>query len=152
MKVYTLEREQFLPVSLQEAWSFFSSPANLSEITPKDMGFTVLSQVPAEIYKGLLIEYRVAPLLGISMKWVTKIGDVQPPFLFVDTQLKGPYALWEHTHIFKEQDGGVMMTDTVRYSVPLGILGRLANSIFVRKRLEQIFDFRYSTLENYFKK
>lgn len=152
MKVYTLEREQFLPTTLQHAWSFFSSPGNLATITPPDMSFQVKSKVPDDIYEGLLIEYTIKPLLGIGVNWVTRIGTVKQPNKFVDTQLKGPYALWEHTHTFVEKDGGVLMFDSVRYGIPLGILGRLANWLVVRRKLEHIFDFRFKKLEEIFKK
>ncbi len=152
MKVYTLHREQFLPITLKEAWDFFSTPLNLEKITPEDMGFVVLTDVKGKsIYKGMLIEYRVSPLLGIKMKWVTEIGDVEEPYKFVDNQLKGPYALWEHTHIFKEVEGGVLMYDDVRYAIPLGILGTIAHVLVVKNKLKSIFDFRAETLKKYFK-
>lgn len=152
MKVYTLYREQFLPITLKAAWDFFSTPANLAKITPEDMGFTIVSKLDeGGIYKGMHIEYRVAPLLGIKMKWITEIGAVEPPYKFVDMQLKGPYALWEHTHTFIETDGGVMMTDEVRYAIPFGILGQIAHAIMVKKRLHDIFDFRAETLKKFFK-
>ncbi len=152
MKIYTLHREQFLPISLKEAWDFFSTPLNLEKITPAEMGFVVLTDVKGKsIYKGMLIEYRVSPLLGIKMKWVTEIGDVSEPYKFVDNQLKGPYALWEHTHTFKEVDGGVLMYDDVRYAIPLGILGEIAHVLVVKNKLKSIFDFRGETLKKYFK-
>jgi ligand-binding SRPBCC domain-containing protein len=151
MKVYTLYREQFLPISIDKAWDFFSTPNNLSKITPDDMGFTVVTKLEDEsIYEGMNIEYRVKPLLGITMKWITEIGTVQPPYKFTDKQLKGPYSLWEHTHNFKEQAGGVLMTDEVKYAIPLGILGQFMHVIMVKKRLSDIFDFRAETLKKYF--
>ncbi len=153
MKVYTLYREQILPISLQEAWDFFSTPMNLAKITPPDMGFEIMTQLEGKgIYEGMLIEYRVRPMLGIKVKWITKIGSVEAPYKFVDTQLHGPYSLWEHTHTFKEVEGGVLMTDTVNYAIPLGILGTIAHVLAVKSRLEHIFDFRKITLENFFKK
>lgn len=152
MKVYTLHREQFLPITLQEAWDFFSTPLNLEKITPADMGFVVLTDVKGKsIYKGMRIEYTVSPLLGIKMHWVTEIGDVDAPLKFVDNQLKGPYALWEHTHVFTEVKGGVMMHDDVRYGLPLGVLGTIAHVLVVKNKLQSIFDFRAETLKKYFK-
>ena len=152
MKIYTLHREQFLPISLKEAWDFFSTPLNLEKITPAEMGFVVLTDVKGKsIYKGMLIEYRVSPLLGIKMKWVTEIGDVSEPYKFVDNQLKGPYALWEHTHTFNDAPGGVLMHDDVRYAIPLGILGEIAHVLVVKNKLKSIFDFRGETLKKYFK-
>ncbi|NDC42697.1 MAG: hypothetical protein EBZ77_14315 [Chitinophagia bacterium] len=153
MKTYLLARTQLLPISIAEAWAFFSVPDNLSKITPSDMGFTIVSQLDGKpTYTGMLIEYRVKPLLGIPMKWITKIGAVEAPRLFVDTQLVGPYALWEHTHTFKETPEGTLMTDEVKYALPLGILGEFAHMIFVKKRLEHIFDYRYKVLEQLFAK
>ena len=152
MNTYTLHREQFLPVTLQEAWEFFSTPMNLEKITPGDMAFEVITNLEGQsIYKGMLIEYRVTPLFGIRMKWVTKIGDVVPLKKFVDTQLKGPYALWEHTHTFTEKDGGVLMHDDVRYGLPMGVFGTIAHTIVVKKKLENIFDYRAEVLRKFFK-
>ena len=91
-------------------------------------------------------------MLGIPLNWVTRIGAVNEPVMFVDTQEKGPYALWEHTHTFKEEKGGIMMTDSVNYGLPLGILGDIAHAMFVKKRLNDIFDFRFKTLEAFFNK
>lgn len=153
MKTFQLTREQFLPISLTEAWDFFSNPSNLEKITPNDMSFKVLTQLDNQsIYPGMLIDYVVSPVLNIPMKWTTKIGDVQAPKKFVDTQLKGPYALWEHTHNFKEVPNGVQMTDVVNYALPMGFLGTFAHAIFVKKRLSDIFDYRYKILEKTFKK
>lgn len=115
------------------------------------MGFDIVSKPEASIYKGQLIEYRVSPLLGIKLKWITQIGDVEPPYKFVDTQLKGPYALWEHTHTFKEADGGVLMYDDLRYAIPFGILGTIAHVLIVKSKLEAIFNYRTETLKQFFK-
>jgi len=153
MNIYSLSREQFLPISLDEAWKFFSDPGNLAKITPTSMSFEVVTQLNgAPIYKGMRIEYRIRPVLSIPMKWVTIIGEVKDNELFVDTQKEGPYALWEHTHTFKEVDGGVHMTDEVKYALPLGVLGTIAHGLFVKKKLKDIFDFRFDTLEKYFSK
>jgi len=120
MKVHTLQKETFIPASLERVWAYFSSPHNLMEITPRYMNFRVTKcEDVASIYKGMLIEYKVSPLLGVALKWVTEITDVQHQQSFIDTQLKGPFSLWEHTHIFKPVDGGVHMTDIVCYAIPL---------------------------------
>ncbi len=153
MKTYTLHREQFLPISLPDAWKFFSMPSNLAKITPEDLSFVVVTKLEDEtIYDGMLIEYRVKPLFGITMKWITEIGKVTAPHVFTDKQLKGPYALWEHTHTFKEVKGGVHMTDDVLYALPLGVLGTIAHAILVKNKLKNIFDFRAETLKKYFDK
>lgn len=151
MKIYTLIRQQFLPVSLNEAWDFFSNPKNLSVITPPDMQFHVLTSLNGSpIYTGMVIDYTLRPMLHIPVRWQTLIKDVDAPHQFVDTQSRGPYSLWEHTHTFVEQQGGVLMTDTVRYALPLGILGRLMHRLTVHKRLLHIFNFRYRKLEELF--
>jgi ligand-binding SRPBCC domain-containing protein len=153
MARHVLEREQFLPVGLDKAWSFFSSPKNLALITPPEMGFVIrrpFDDRPA--YAGQLITYTVKPVACIPLTWVTRIENVQPPFKFVDTQLKGPYARWWHEHTFEAVEGGVMMHDRVEYELPLGPLGELAHGIFVRQRLKEIFDFRHHTLERLFPK
>ncbi|RYG44516.1 MAG: hypothetical protein EOO01_19360 [Chitinophagaceae bacterium] len=153
MSSHTLKTVQRIPASLEELWSFFSDPVNLAEITPKEMDFRVISQHHGEtIYAGQIIEYKVKPLLGISMYWMTEITHVSPLEYFVDEQRKGPYVLWHHQHHFKKIDGGVEMTDLVHYRNPFGPLGRLANALFVKKKLEQIFAFRFKVVEQRFGK
>jgi len=129
-----------------------SPPKNLEKITPKDMSFLVLTELDDKpIYNGMKIDYKVRPLLGIPMRWTTEITGVAAPYRFTDKQLKGPYALWEHTHTFQEVSGGINMTDHVVYSLPLGLIGTLAHKLIVRKKLEDIFNFREETLNNYFR-
>lgn len=153
MKIYNLQRKQILPISLKEAWAFFSTPKNLSRITPDHMGFKILYQSGGEkTYAGQIIRYKVNVLPGIHAHWVTEITHVAEPHYFVDEQRFGPYALWHHQHHFKETPEGVEMTDEVNYAIPLGILGRLANSLFVQRQVNAIFDHRYRVLEAYFKK
>ena len=152
MKTYQLVREQFLPISINDAWDFFSTPDNLSKITPSDMNFQIITKLgDSTIYPGMKIQYKVSPLFNIPMKWITEIGAVNQPHNFTDMQLKGPYKLWEHTHTFVTVPGGVNMTDEVKYALPLGLLGNIAHAIFVKKRLKDIFNFRKKTLDNYFK-
>jgi len=151
MAIYQYTTEQFLPISIRKAWDFFSSPKNLSVITPPEMDFKILTQLDdKEIYNGMLIDYTVKPLFGIPMHWQTKIIDVKPLEVFADTQLKGPYKLWHHTHTFIEKDGGVLMTDIVNYELPFGILGDWVHSLIVRKKIESIFAYRKQVLEKLF--
>jgi len=151
MAIYQYTAEQFLPISIRKAWDFFSSPKNLSVITPPEMDFKILTQLDdKEIYNGMLIDYTVKPLFGIPMHWQTKIIDVKPLEVFADTQLKGPYKLWHHTHTFIEKDGGVLMTDIVNYELPFGILGDWVHSLIVRKKIESIFAYRKQVLEKLF--
>lgn len=151
MKIYTFSAEQFLPISIERAWNFFSSAKNLSRITPPEMQFRIISEFKDDaIYNGMVIDYIVRPILGIPLKWKTVITHVDKPYQFMDMQKKGPYKLWEHTHTFVEKDNGVLMKDVVRYALPFGILGRFAHVLFVRKKLHQIFEFRKTTLEELF--
>ncbi len=151
MKVHQLKRTQLLPISLEKAWDFFSNPNNLAKITPADMGFVTITDLKDEpIKEGMLIEYRVKPLFSIPVKWITKIGKVVNGYSFVDNQLKGPYRVWEHTHIFEKAEGGVLMTDIVNYALPLGILGDIAHAVLVKKKLSDIFDYRKETISKFF--
>lgn len=152
MKIYTLARTQDLPISIHEAWDFFSNPNNLSKITPDEMAFTVTSDLPEQMYPGLIITYIVKPLLGIPLNWVTEITQIDPPNYFIDEQRFGPYKFWHHTHFFKEIDEGVRMEDRVWYGLPFGFFGNIAQPIIVKKKLSQIFDFRNGILEKRFGK
>lgn len=148
---YQLKREQQLHCDLATAWAFFSSPKNLSKITPKEMHFVVLTNLnDDEIYPGMEIDYTVSPLLGIPMKWKTLITHVEFQKSFTDLQKKGPYKYWKHFHEFVPNEKGVLMKDTMDYELPMGILGGIAHRLFVRKKLEDIFNYRYRVLENSF--
>ncbi len=144
----TLVFKQFLPVTLSEAWNFFSNPANLGRITPPAMNFIIRSEVPAKIYPGLIILYRVSPVFGIPVKWVTEITYAEEPFFFIDEQRSGPYAIWHHEHRFEEVAGGVMMTDKLFYKVPFGIFGVVADWLFVHRKVLSIFTYRTKVLTN----
>lgn len=150
--MYVIERTQDLPVSLVEAWDFFSSPKNLAKITPKDLGFEVLGAVPEHMYEGLFIHYKVSPLFGIRMKWTTEITHVKEHRYFVDEQRMGPYRIWHHEHFFEETAEGVRMRDVVHYALPFGILGQLVHPWVVKPRLEEIFNFRFKAAEVLFPK
>ena len=147
MTIHRFERVHVVPTNLDEAWSFFSSPANLPAITPPSLGFEVRSPLPTEMYPGLFITYRVRPLLGIPLEWVTEITHVSPKRFFVDEQRVGPYRIWHHEHHFREVPGGVEMRDLVHFSVGFGPLGDIAARYLVRPRLDAIFAFRRQVLE-----
>lgn len=149
--IYTLEVEQFLKLSSAEAWDFFSSPGNLSKITPEHMGFRITSGTPGKMYEGQIITYKVSLFPGIRTNWVTEITQVSEGRYFVDEQRFGPYRMWHHVHLFEEQNGGVLMTDRVSYKLPLGLLGRMAHSLFVKNQLKQIFTFREACLSQIFR-
>ena len=146
MKIYTLHKKQNLPISLQEAWSFLSSPKNLKTITPDYMSFDILSGAEKPMFPGQIIQYIVTPILGIKTKWVTEITHVKDLEYFVDEQRFGPYALWHHKHFIKEIDGGVEMEDIIDYKVPMGVLGQLVHPILVKPKLEEIFNYRQKKL------
>lgn len=150
--MYQLKRTQFVKTDLETCWDFFSSPQNLQKITPKSMGFEVLTEINGKMYEGLMIEYIVKPLLGIPMRWVTEIATVKDKQMFVDEQRKGPYRIWHHEHHFKEVAGGIEMTDIVSYELPFGFLGRLVHPILVKKKLEEIFAHRFKVVEEMFNK
>lgn len=155
MKVFQLKRSQALPVSMDEAWAFFSTPANLQEITPPWLGFTITSELPETVYAGLIITYHLKFYGLIPASWTTEITHVTPyrpegPNMFVDEQRFGPYAFWHHQHHFRvvpdEQGGGTEVIDIIHYALPLGWLGEIGQFLLVRHQLEEIFQFRQQTL------
>jgi len=152
MKIYRLHTKQNLPISVDEAWEFLSSPKNLKTITPDYMGFHILSGADRPMFPGQIIQYIVTPVLGIKTKWVTEITHVKDKEYFVDEQRFGPYSLWHHKHFIKPIEGGVEMEDIVDYKVPMGILGQLVHPILVKPKLEEIFNYRTKKLEELFGK
>lgn len=152
MKIYTKKYNTFIPISLSEAWDFFSSPSNLAKITPPKMGFVITSDFNNEkMYPGMLITYKVSPLLGLKMDWCTEITHVDDKKYFVDEQRFGPYSMWHHQHHFKEVLGGVEMIDIIDYAIPMGVLGRLMNSILISSEIENIFSFREKKIKELFR-
>lgn len=149
MKLHRLETEQWLPLSLAEAWDFFSVPENLDRITPPDMSFEILSGAGERTFAGQIITYKIRPLLNIPMHWVTEITQVKEGEYFIDEQRFGPYRFWHHVHRFTEQDGGVLMQDTLHYGLPGGILGEWTGG-FVHKKVRGIFTFREAELNRIF--
>lgn len=150
MGIHYIKQVQRLPITVEKAWSFFSSPKNLAVITPKDLSFKITSELKdEEIHAGQIITYTVKPLLGIPLFWMTEIGHVERHKLFVDEQKKGPYALWHHEHHFKPIKGGVEMTDIVHYKIPFGPIGALGTPI-VKAQLNKIFNYRRKKVEELF--
>ena len=147
-KVYSFKTIQLLPLSMEAAWDFFSSPANLSTITPDNLGFKIISAHHGDkMYPGQIIEYKVSPVLGIPIYWMTEITHVEEHKFFVDEQRFGPYSLWHHQHHFRQVDAGIEMTDIVHYKLPFWFLGDIANALFVKKQLVEIFDYRFAAVE-----
>ena len=150
--MYHLKQSQTLPVDREVLWEFISVPQNLNKITPPDMAFEIIGESPEKTYTGLLLEYRVkVPLLGWST-WLTEIKYVQEGVSFMDEQRVGPYKLWLHTHKLEDVDGGTRMTDDIRYIVPFGPIGWIANVLFVGRTLRRIFDYRRVKMEEIFGK
>jgi ligand-binding SRPBCC domain-containing protein len=149
MAFYQFQKQQKVNADITELWEFISSPRNLKEITPEYMGFDITTHnLPEKMYPGMVISYTVRPLFGIRTTWVTEITQVEEKKYFVDEQRVGPYSLWHHQHIIEPIEGGVLMTDIVSYQPPFGILGALANSLIIKTKLNEIFNFRTSAIEN----
>jgi ligand-binding SRPBCC domain-containing protein len=151
MAFYQLEKTQKIPAEITEVWNFISSPVNLKHITPPYLGFEIINNnLPEKMYPGMIISYKVSPLLGIKMKWVTEITYVKENEYFIDEQRIGPYSMWHHQHKITPIDSGVLMTDIVTYNPPFGFLGALSNKVFIRKQLDEIFNYRKSAIERKF--
>jgi ligand-binding SRPBCC domain-containing protein len=153
MAFYQLKKTQILNTSIHEVWNFIASPGNLEEITPKDMGFIITSNNGlVKMYPGMIITYKVSPLFGIKVNWVTEITHIIEYEYFIDEQRIGPYSMWHHEHRIDPADDGVLMTDIVTYKPPFGFIGAIANSLVIHKRLEEIFNYRSIALEKRFVK
>ncbi len=150
MKIYQLKTKQFLPISIDKAWEFFSNPNNLSKITPPWLNFEVTSQLEKKVYAGMIITYKVRPLLNIPITWVTEITHVREPNFFVDEQRFGPYKFWHHQHIFKKVEGGIEMEDIISYAVPFGFVGIIINRLIISEKINEIFSFRKEKLTELF--
>ena len=149
--IFTLEARQELPISIEQAWDFFSSPKNLVKITPEHMGFKITSGNPTKMYEGQMITYSVGLLPGVRSGWVTEITHVDEPNMFVDEQRFGPYSMWHHEHTFESLDnGGVLTKDKVSYKIPFGPLGILVEKLFIRNQLKNIFSHREKVLNQLF--
>lgn len=152
MAIHTLRKTQLVPATLAECWDFFSDPRNLARITPPGMGFRVTSEnLPREIRPGLLIAYRVRPLAGIPVAWLSEITHVRAPHGFVDEQRVGPYRVWHHEHSFVEKgERLVEVRDEVTYALPFGALGDILAGWLVRRQLAAIFRFREKAVAEIF--
>ncbi len=145
MHIYELRREVEIPRPIDETFRFFENPHNLSLITPPWLNLAISPAKGIVMRKGAVIDYTLR-WLGLSVKWSAEIAEYEPPFRFVDVQLRGPYRRWEHTHTFQVCGSGTRVTDVVRYAVPFGPLGRLAHRLILRRQLEAIFFYRQRAL------
>ena len=150
MALYCLRSMHRLPISLEAAWEFFSSPHNLKTLTPGYLKFEILSLSRDSLYPGQIIEYRMRPVASFPIKWVTEITQVKDKEYFIDEQRFGPYQFWHHEHHFTPIVGGVEMIDIVYYKMPLGPIGQLINYFKVENDLQKIFTFRSSQLNSLF--
>ncbi|MBK6282406.1 MAG: SRPBCC family protein [Draconibacterium sp.] len=151
MGFFQLHKTHKIPATIDQVWDFISSPDNLKKITPEYMGFHITSKLLSEkMYPGMIISYEVSPVMGIKMTWVTEITQVKDKEYFVDEQRVGPYSIWHHEHKIEQIEGGVLMTDIISYKPPFGILGSIANSLLIKKQLQEIFDFRKGAIERMF--
>lgn len=140
-RTYLIEREQWLARPIEEVFAFFGDATNLEAITPAWLRFSVITPAPIAMAAGTLIQYKLR-WHRMPLWWTTLIEAWEPPHRFVDTQLRGPYRLWHHTHTFEEHLGGTLIRDKVRYQLPLGRLGAALHRLGVRRDLEAIFDAR----------
>ena len=146
---WQLQQIQDIPRSRPEVFAFFADAHNLERITPPFLRFKVLTPAPIPMQTGTLIDYSLR-LYGWPIRWKTRIELFVTEDRFVDTQLKGPYRHWRHLHEFEEVDGGTRMRDTVDYALPYGPLGSLVRTLFVRRALERIFDYRRKAITEIF--
>ena len=152
MKLYRLYTKQFLPINNHQAWEFFSSPRNLALITPQRLNFQIVSiSGDRDMYEGQTIRYRITVLPFVRILWETEIKEVIKLRSFTDVQRKGPYSHWTHKHTFTKVEGGIEMTDELEYALPLGLVGRLANFLFISREVKSIFEYRFHVLNEYFK-
>lgn len=147
MGFYQFKQQQMFNQPIEKLWEFISNPKNLKEITPDYMGFDIMSDgLSDEMYKGMIISYKVSPVLGIKTTWVTEITQVEQGKYFVDEQRIGPYKLWHHQHFLEATENGTLMSDIISYQPPFGVLGNVANSLMIKKKLEEIFNYRQKRL------
>ena len=140
--MYELYRELVVKTTRKEAWNFIRNPANLNKITPNDLSFEIISDVPDEMYEGMLVEYKVnIPIIG-KQEWVSELQHIVPEYSFVDEQKIGPYKLWYHYHAIEDVKDGVKLIDRVSYQTPFGVLGKIAHVLFINKMLNKIFNYR----------
>lgn len=150
MKIHHIETYQKLPIGLDEAWHFFSTPKNLDMLTPDDMSFNIISGADDKAYAGQLITYKIKPLFNIPMNWVTEITQCVHQKYFIDEQRFGPYKFWHHQHHFKEVQDGIIMKDVLNYALPLGVLGEIMGKLMLHKKVQQIFSYREEKLNEIF--
>ena len=149
MKMRLLEKTIFIHQPREQVFEFFSKAENLDKVTPNWLNFKIITSTPIEMKKGAIIDYKLK-LYGMPVKWQTEITEWQPPYRFIDVQVKGPYRLWVHEHIFEERDGGTLMTDRVQYLAPGYFLEPIVHKLFVQRDVDRIFRHRENVFKNIF--
>ena len=148
MGFYQFRTKQELHATVKEVWDFVSAPANLKIITPDYMGFNITSEeLPEKMYRGMIISYKVKPMMGIPVSWVTEITEVEEGKFFIDQQRIGPYQFWHHQHFIEDHGETVLMSDIVSYKPPFGLLGSAANYFMISRKIREIFEYRRHALE-----
>lgn len=148
MKTHVFQTEMMAPLPIKDAFSVFENPYNLARITPPWLNFKILTK-DLQMRKGANIDYEFR-WLGIPLRWKTVITEYDPPHLFVDEMVKGPYSVWRHRHTFREVAQGTAVADRVEYALPFGIFGSIAHAIKVREQVKEIFAFRQQALAQLF--
>lgn len=148
--MHILERRHSLNISIKTLWKYISKPENLNDITPPDLNFTIVTDVPETMYNGLMVEYRIRiPFFGIH-QWVTEIKHIRENISFVDEQRLGPYKLWIHYHEIIPDGDNCIMLDRVHYKLPFGILGNIVHTLIIKNMLKKIFNYRWEKFEELF--
>ena len=150
MNYYNLHQTQFINKPISEVFNFFSMPENLEVITPGYLNFRIKTPSPVKMESGRIIDYKIK-LRGVPFTWSSLISEYDPPYKFIDEQVRGPYAYWHHTHIFSETKEGTLIEDIVKYSIPFGLAGQFAHFLFIKSDLKNIFQYRFNTINKIFK-
>ena len=150
MDCYELNSHQFIHAPIEKVFSIFSKPENLENITPERLHFTIHTPSPIPMNVGQIIDYTIR-IRGIPMHWRSRIASYDPPNHFIDEQIKGPYSIWHHTHTFVDKDGGTYIIDHVKYKIPFGFIGKIANSVWVSRDLNSIFSYRKKAIVKIFR-
>jgi ligand-binding SRPBCC domain-containing protein len=150
MKIHCLIRSQFLPITPDVAWAFFSNPANLALLTPEWVNYRDESYEQAkQVYPGMVLMHRIQPYGLFPCQWVSVITHAQEPGYFIDEQKTGPFAFWQHKHAIQPVEGGVEIRDVIHYALPFGFIGNIG-AFFVRLQIERLFDYREQMLTDFF--
>ena len=153
MSIHSFSVIQRIPIPVKDAWDFFSKPSNLHFVIPQSYQFGILSKLDDRpMYEGQIIDYTVRPLFYIRMRWRSLITRVEEGVMFTDEQIRGPYRYWQHQHFFKPIPGGTEMSDLVNYELPGWVVGDLINRFLIKDDLKELFDYRFSKIEERFGK